>query len=239
MQALILAGGLGTRLRPLTDTSPKSMISVLGKPFLEYELEMLRHYDITDIVLSTGYLGGQIEKYFGDGKKMGLNIRYSCEENPIGTAGGIKLASRILKDRFFVIYGDSYLPIDYRKLQVFFESSKKIGLLVTYDNKCGDTTVPCNIAVDDEGTVIKYKKNSKDSDLYLVEAGVLAFRKAVLSLIPEDRVISLEQDIFPRLIEQKELISYMVSQIFYDIGLPDRLKKFEEYVQNDYIENTF
>ena len=204
------------------------MVPVLGKPFLVYQLELLKSYEITDIVLSIGYLGNQIRDYFGNGSKMGIQITYSFEERPMGTGGGIKLASHLLRDEFFVIYGDSYLPIDYREVEDFFKSSGKIGLLVAYDNRWGDTMVPCNFSIGENMLVTKYKKGSNDKDLYLVEAGVLAFKKRVLDLIPDGKPLSLEEEIFSVLIAQKELIAFITSQRFYDIGLPDRLQKFEK-----------
>lgn len=238
MQAVILAGGLGSRLQPLTDKIPKSMISVLGRPFLEYELKMLKHYGIRNIILSIGYLGEQIKNYFSDGSQIGLNIKYSIEEKPMGTGGGIKLASSLLKDEFFVVYGDSYLPIDYRQVMTFFKASGKIGAMVVYDNKYGDTTVPCNISIDKNMLVRKYEKNSADKNLHLVEAGVLAFNKTLLNFIPDKKIVSLEEEILPILIKQREIMGFVTSQKFYDIGLPNRLREFEEYIRNDYFQNT-
>lgn len=229
MQALILAGGLGTRLRPLTNTVPKPMVPILGQPFLAYQLELLKSNEITDIVLSVGYLGDQITDYFGDGSEMGLHIKYSFEKKPMGTGGGLKLASHLLQDEFFVLNGDTYLPIDYIEVANFFRASTKSGLLVTYDNLLEDTTVPCNVSIDENMLVTKYKKDSDDKDLLLVEAGVSALRKMVLDLIPSDRPVSLEQEIFPVLIKQKELVSFTTHQRFYDIGSPDRVQKLEEF----------
>lgn len=228
MQALILAGGLGKRLRPLTSAVPKPMMPVLGKPFLEYQLELLRSYGIIDVVLSIGYLGDYIKDYFGDGSKMGLRIDYSLEEKPMGTAGGVKLASHLLDNEFFVAYGDSYLPIDYREVEDFFKASGKDGLLVAYDNKGKNSTEPPNVSVDGDMFVEKYKKGVKDKDLKLVEAGILAFKKEVLDLIPDGWPVSLEEEIFPVLISRRELVCFATSQSFYDIGAPDRLKRFEE-----------
>jgi NDP-sugar pyrophosphorylase family protein len=228
MQALILAGGLGTRLRPITDQIPKPMVPVRGKPFLARQMEFLRDNGIADIVLSVGYLGDQIRNYFGDGAAMDLRIAYSFEEKPMGTGGGLKLAAHLLKEEFFVLYGDSYLPIDYKEVEDAFKSFGKAGLLVAYDNKLGDTTVPCNVSIDDDMLVTEYRKGGDGKDLYLVEAGVLAFNRSVLDLIPDKKPVSLEQEIFPGLIARKELACFTTRQRFYDIGLPDRLRKLEE-----------
>ncbi|MFC1646049.1 sugar phosphate nucleotidyltransferase [Candidatus Omnitrophota bacterium] len=238
MQTIFLAGGLGTRLQAKASNIPKSMVPILGKPFLQYELEMLKRHNITNIILAIGYLGKQIIDYFGDGSKFGLNINYSIESKPVGTGGGIKLASDLLEDEFFVMYGDSYLPIDYQEFMAFFKASGKIGALVLYDNKCGDTTVPCNVSINKNMVITQYAKNLSENDLHLVEAGVMAFQKTVLGFIPDQRVVSLEEEIFPLLIKQNELLGFVSCNRFYDIGLPSRLKEFEEYIKNDYIEDS-
>ena len=113
MQVVILAGGLGTRLGPLTRPHPKPMVPVKGVPYLEHQLRLLARQGLTDIVLLTGYLGEQIEEYFGDGDRMGLRLRYSRELEPLGTGGALRQARPLLEEAFLVIYGDSYLRIDY------------------------------------------------------------------------------------------------------------------------------
>ncbi|MBE9529218.1 MAG: nucleotidyltransferase family protein [Proteobacteria bacterium] len=228
MQALILAGGLGTRLGAITKQIPKPMVPINGRPFLEIQMEYLRENGITDIVLSVGYLGDQIEEYFGDGSGMGLKIEYSFEDVPVGTGGGVKLAADKLHEEFFLLYGDSYLPIDYREVEEAFKASGKTGLLVAYDNRLGDTTVPCNLSVDSDMLVTEYRKDAKSEELHLVEAGVLAFKKSVLDLIPNTGPTSLEEEVFARLIADKEMACFTTRQRFYDIGLPERLEKLEE-----------
>lgn len=228
MQALILAGGLGTRLGLITKQIPKPMVPINGRPFLEIQMEYLKENGITDIVLSIGYLGEQIEEYFGDGSGMGLNIEYSCEDVPVGTGGGVKLAADKLHEEFFLLYGDSYLPIDYREVEEAFKASGKAGLLVAYDNRLGDTTVPCNISVDSDMLVTEYSKSGQSAGLHLVEAGVLAFKKSMLELIPDNGPTSLEEEVFPRLIHKREMACFTTRQRFYDIGLPERLEKLEE-----------
>lgn len=228
MQALILAGGLGIRLRSITSTMPKPMVPILGKPFLEYQLELLKNSGITDVVLSVGYLGHKIADYFGDGSRIGLRITYSLEQAPMGTGGGVKLASHLLSGEFFVVYGDSYLPVDFRKVKNCFMASGRIALVVAYDNSSGDANVPCNISVNGNSLVTGYEKDSTNSNLTLVEAGVLVFKKRLLDLIPEGRPVSLENEVFPVLIARKELVCFVTSQRFYDIGLPDRLREFGE-----------
>lgn len=134
MQVAIIAGGLGTRLGPLTRDKPKSMVEILGKPFLEYQLEFLRKGGIRDVVLCLGHLGKLIEEYFGNGSGYGISIRYSYEDLPLGTAGALRHASSLLKDVFWTIYGDSYLFLDYGEIHRYFRSQNKLALMTVYKN---------------------------------------------------------------------------------------------------------
>jgi NDP-sugar pyrophosphorylase family protein len=222
---VILAGGLGTRLRPITQTVPKPMVPVAGVPYLEHQLRELARQGVRDIVLLTGYLGEQIEEYFGDGAGLGLALRYSREEHPMGTGGALRLAAGLLDKSFLIIYGDSYLPIDYPDVLTTLNRSPAAGLVVVYDNRLGDTSVQSNIDVDTAGFVARYEKGGEG--LSYVEAGVLAFRQEVVDLIPPGQVVSLEKEIFPQLISRRALLAYPTQQRFYDIGTPDRLRAIE------------
>src|SRR5437763_480412 len=179
MQAVILAGGLGTRLWPLTNSTPKPMVVVAGVPYLEHQLKALRRQGIRDILLLTGHLGEQIEEYFGDGARLGLSIRYSREQTPLGTGGALRQAQAFLSKDFLIIYGDSYLPIDYAQVLNKLRNANAEGLLVVYDNRLGDTSVKNNVDLDDLQYVTRYEKDSADKLAY-VEAGVLAFRHSVI-----------------------------------------------------------
>ena len=225
MQAVILAGGLGTRLRPLTKTVPKPMVPIGDKPYLEYQLRLLRRQSICDIVLLTGYLGEQIEEYFSDGRELGLHIRYSRETSPLGTGGALRQANQLLSETFLVIYGDSYLPIMYGDVLQMLQTSPAEGVVTVYDNRADDTGVTNNIALDASGMVAKYdKSDSGASDLEYVEAGVLALRRSVVEQMPEGNV-SLEQEVFPKLIADGRLLGCVTQQRFYDIGTPERLER--------------
>lgn len=226
MQAVILAGGLGTRLRPVTETIPKPMVTVAGVPYLEHQLRLLAEQKIQDVLLLTGYLGEQIEEYFGDGASLGLRLSYSRELSPMGTGGAIRDAREKLHDAFLVIYGDSYLPIQYGEAFDRLAATGADGLLVVYDNRLGDTSVKNNVDVDDQQYVIRYEKDSPDP-LHYVEAGVLVFRRSVLDLMPASGVVSLEKEIFPKLIARRGLAALVTRQRFYDIGTPERLAAIE------------
>lgn len=233
MQAVILAGGLGTRLWPLTKTVPKPMVPVAGVPYLEHQVRLLQKQSVTDLVFLTGFLGEQIEEYFGEGRSFGVSIRYSREQQPLGTGGGLREARSLLAETFVLIYGDSYLPIQYRAAHARLLESGALGLVVAYDNRLGDTSVKNNIEVDDDGFVRLYEKDS-ERELSYVEAGVLAFRKSCVDLIPPGGVVSLEREIFPLLIRRRQLAAYITRQRFYDIGTPERLKTIENFLANDH-----
>jgi mannose-1-phosphate guanylyltransferase len=231
MQAVIMAGGLGTRLWPLTKQIPKPMVPVAGVPYLEHQLRLLAQQSITDIVLLTGYLGSQIEEYFSNGAALGLQICYSREPQPIGTGGALREARHLLADMFLLIYGDSYLPILYAQVADCLAARDVTGVVVVYRDPAGNTMVRRNVALDESGLVSRYDKTAAaDSELHYVEAGVLAFRRAVLDLIPPHGPVSLEQQVFPLLIERRQLLGMPTSQRFYDIGTPERLKSIEEFL---------
>lgn len=231
MQAVILAGGLGTRLRPLTEEIPKVMVSVNGKPFLLYLLKLLRSQGISDVVLCIGYRAQQVKDYFGNGESLEVNIRYSEEkEKLLGTAGALKQAQSLLGDYFLAINGDTYIPIDYREVEKSFLRRAQKALMVVYDNQ-EDTGAKNNVVLGDNLMVKRYDKESPDTSLEYVEAGVLALRKEVLDLIKEGDSISLEEGLYPGLIQQRELAAYVTNQRFYDIGLPEQRRILEEFLK--------
>ncbi len=227
MQMAILAGGLATRLGDLTRDQAKSMVRVLGKPFLEYQLELLSKKGITDILLCTGHLGEQVEKYAGNGEKYGLTIKYSLENRPLGTAGALKNASHLLEDMFFTMYGDSYLFLDFQAVMHYFLSQNKLGLMTVYENH--DRYDLSNTAV--EGNLVKrYSKKERTGDMVYIDYGANIFRREVFTLVPENRFYSLE-DLFVRLIEMKELLAFEVKERFYEIGSLQGLQEFEAYMK--------
>jgi NDP-sugar pyrophosphorylase family protein len=226
MQTVILAGGLGTRLSPLTKTIPKPMVTVAGVPYLEHQLRALAGQNLRDVLLLTGHFGEQIQAHFGTGEKLGMHLEYSREPAPMGTGGALRHARSQLQDAFLVIYGDSYLPIRYRDAFERLQEVGTEGLLVVYDNALGDTSVKNNVDLDEAGFVSCYEKDSPIR-LGYVEAGVLALRRSVVDLIPEGRPASLEKEVFPHLIRRKQLAALVTAQRFYDIGTPERLALIE------------
>lgn len=226
MQAVILAGGLGTRLRPITESIPKPMVEVAGEPFLVRIVRWLVNCGFRRQLMLLGYRGEVISDFFRDGRKFEAEISYSHEPKPLGTGGALRLALKHLDERFLLLYGDSFLPIDYREVEQDFTAHPSEGLLVVYDNRLADTGVTNNVAVDAERRVIKYEKGTSSSQLDFVEAGALCFRRSVFENLPEQTSISLEQELFPRLIAARRLRAFITKQRFYDIGTPQRLDEF-------------
>lgn len=226
-QVVILAGGLATRLGHLTKDLPKSLVEIQGRPFLEYQLDLLRRAGIRNIVLCVGHLGRQIEGYFGDGQKHGVSIRYSYEDTPLGTAGALKNAASLLSDIFCCMYGDSYLSVDFPAVMRYFEAQDKLALMTVFENH--GRFDKSNTAV--EGNLIsRYDKQEKTREMVYIDYGVSVFRKRVLEMVPAGRFYSLE-DLFSRLIASQELLAYEVTERFYEIGSPQGFTEFNEYVK--------
>ena len=227
MQIAILAGGLATRLQPLTEKIPKSMIMIEGTPFLQYQLEFLKTGGITEIVLCVGHLSEQIETYFGDGKRFGVNIKYSIERGRLlGTAGSLKNAETLLAEEFFVMYGDSYLFLNFEEVLKHFQKFNKSALMVVYKNY--DKYDKSNVVVE-EGMVNKYDKKHKTEDMVYIDYGVNILRKKVLNMISGNQVYSLE-NLFHELIKQKEMLAFETKERFYEIGSRRGLEDFKKYV---------
>jgi NDP-sugar pyrophosphorylase family protein len=233
MQVAILAGGLGTRLGALTRSIPKPMMPVAGAPYLEHQLRLLARRGFRDVLVLTGYLGEQIEAYFGNGSRLNLRMRYSRETQPLGTGGALRQARPLLDERFLLMYGDSFLPVDYAAFGRRLDDSAALGVIAVYRDTLRETAVPPNVALDRSGLVARYDKTAAaDTELEYVEAGVSCFRQEVLDLLPANGAASLEQCVFPRLIARRRLAGLPVNERFYDIGTPERLRAIERFLRD-------
>ena len=227
MQVVILAGGLATRLGDLTRNQPKSMVKVREKPFLEHQLELLKGVGVRNVVLCIGHMGEQIESYFGDGIKHGVNIKYSVEEVPLGTAGALKKAENLLNGVFFTMYGDSYLNLDFAAVMRYFKSQDKLALMTVYKNF--NSYGSSNTVV--EGNLVKrFSKKERADDMVYIEYGANIFKKEAVQMIPGNRFFPLD-DLFPRLVEMEELLAFEVKERFYEIGSPRGLAELEAYME--------
>lgn len=226
-QVVILAGGLGTRMQPITSSVPKPMIPVKGKPFLHYQLELLARFGLRRVLLLVAYLGEKIEAHFGTGRALGMELAYSYEPAPLGTGGALKNAEAQLEGQFMVLNGDTYLPIDYSALVQSFREKNAPAMIVAYGPSTGSaelaSSLPKNLAVAASGRVMAYRKRDPQG-LTHVDAGVLVVRKEILSKIPRFRACSMEEEVFPQVIAEGQMEAWVTSAPFYDMGTPAGLE---------------
>lgn len=238
MQCVILAGGLGTRMRPRTETVPKALLEVCGRPFVDHQLAWLAAHGVTDVVLSVGHLGEQIEAHVRDGSRYGVAVRY-VNEGPtlLGTAGALRLAVErgALDDEFLLTYGDSYLPIDFGAVADAFRRSGKPALMTVFHNEGRwDTS---NVVFDAESaTVLLYDKSRTRrpaSDYRYIDYGLSALRRSVVERdVPREGKYDLA-DVFRSLSERGELGGYLVNERFYEIGSPTGLRDLEALLSSN------
>lgn len=224
MQCAILAGGLGTRLRPLTERMPKCLIPVNGRPFLEYQLELLARRGVRDIVLCVGHLAEAVLEHFGSGHRFGVSIVYSWEpDGLLGTAGALKNAEPLLAPEFFVTYGDSYLLLDYREIMARFRPSDALGMMVVYRNY--DRLEGSNVVVRD-GRVAVYDKTTRLPGMVYVNEGLSVLRRRALRLLPEGEAVS-QEEFYGGLIARGELLAYETQQRFFEVGSFPGMQEFQ------------
>lgn len=224
----ILAGGLATRLRPITEKIPKALVEVAGRPFIEWQLDYLKAQGVTHVVLCVGYLGEQIRELIGDGSAYGLQVDYSFDgPKLLGTAGALKQAIPLLGDTFFVFYGDSYLPIDFRAVECSFIEQKKPALMTVLKN--GDQWDTSNV-VFKNGRLIEYNKQKKNSEMNYIDYGLGIVKTSVFSSMPENEPFDLAT-IYHQLSLQGNLAAYEVFERFYEIGSHQGLKETTEYLR--------
>ncbi|MGD0206022.1 MAG: nucleotidyltransferase family protein [Verrucomicrobiota bacterium] len=229
MPVAILAGGLATRLRPITEKIPKSLVPVAGKPFLAHQIELLHSRGIRRAVLCVGYLGEMIQREFGDGNAFGLRLDYSFDgPKPLGTGGAIKCALPLLGDVFFVLYGDSYLPVEYRPIAEFFRQSGKLGCMTVYRNEGRYDT--SNVVFHD-GEIAVYDKNNRPPEMRHIDYGLSLFKAPVFESYATDRPFDLAE-VMGKLVREKQLAGYEVRERFYEIGSPAGLAELETLLQS-------
>lgn len=216
----VLAGGLATRLRPLTTQIPKSLLPVAGRPFLDHQLELLRQQGLHRVVLCVGHLGEQIREQFGDGQNRGVQIEYSFD-GPVllGTGGALKHALPLLGDHFFVLYGDSYLPNPWRPAWESFRQSGRAGLMTVYRNQGRYDT--SNVWFQD-GEIKLYEKQSRVPQMEHIDYGLSILRAQVFQSYPDDQPFDLAT-VLRGLVQEKQLAGFEVPSRFYEIGSPSGL----------------
>src|SRR5215469_5563542 len=205
--AVVLAGGLGTRLGELTRKTPKSLMVVANKPFIIHQVNLLRRNGITDIVLCLGHFGDQVQALLGDGRPWGVSVGYSFDgPQLLGTAGAIRKALHLLPGTFFVLYGDSYLDINYREVQDAFFASGRRALMTVLKN---DGQWDQSNVLFMNGKVIEYRKPRPSPGMKHIDYGLGLFHRSVFEALPEGVAVDLVQ-VYQGLIAQSQLTSFEV-----------------------------
>lgn len=220
----LLAGGLATRLRPITEKVPKLLVEVAGEPFFEHQIRLLRAAGLTRIVLCVGYLGEKIVELYGDGSSRGVQIDYVFDgPKLLGTGGALIQALPKLGDAFYVLYGDSYLPIDYRAVGDAFLRSGKLGLMTVFENH--ERYDASNVWFED-GRIRVYDKRHKVPQMHHIDYGLGVFRAAAFDGFPRDAVVDLAA-VQSALVARGELAGFEIFQRFYEIGSPAGLAELD------------
>jgi mannose-1-phosphate guanylyltransferase len=222
VQAVVLVGGEGTRLRPLTLETPKPMVPVMNMPFLERTLRRLKSAGIDDVILPAGYLPDAITSYFGDGSKLGLRLRYVIEETPLGTAGALKNVEQYIDGPFFVLNGDVLTSLDLRAMMAFHRERGGIGTLHLI--RVEDPSAFGAVVHDADGRVTAFveKPKREEAPTNEVNAGTYLLEREVLDLIPSGRPVSIERETFPAIITSgRRLFAYTTDDYWIDLGKPE------------------
>jgi NDP-sugar pyrophosphorylase family protein len=232
LQCVILAGGLGTRMLPRTEAVPKALLPVLGRPFIEHQLEWIAAHGAREIVLSVGYLGELLEAHVGDGSRFGASVRYVHEGAALrGTGGALRLAAErgVLAEEFLLTYGDSYLPVDFAAVAAAFRRSGKPALMTVFEN--GGRWDTSNVIFDPSTALVtlydKRRTKRPASEYRYIDYGLSALRRGVIEELVPPGVRHDLADLFGPLSERGELAGLEVSQRFYEIGSPAGLADLE------------
>jgi NDP-sugar pyrophosphorylase family protein len=225
--AALLAGGMATRLRPITETIPKAMVEVAGRPFVDHQLDLLRRNGIRRVVMCLGYRGQQLETHVGDGSTLGMDVRYAYDgEKLMGTGGAVRRALSLLGDVFWVMYGDSYMDIDYGTVLDHFDHSGADALMTVLRNaNRWDTS---NVVFRD-GKLLRYDKKNRTPDMDYIDYGVALLRRRAAERIPTDRPFDLAE-LYTSLVAQGRMVGYQVTNRFYEIGTPAALDETSRYL---------
>ncbi len=226
MKAVVMAGGEGTRLRPLTSNQPKPMVPIVGKPCMEHILELLREHGLTDVIVTVAFLPQAIRSYFGEGDTLGMSVGYSVEESPLGTAGSVRLAAKQLDETFLVISGDALCDVDLGELITFH---KEKGAAVTIGLKSVDNPLEFGIVVtDEEGRIERFLEKPSWGQVFsdTINTGIYVLEPEVLKHVPTDRPYDFSKELFPYLLEMgRPLYGYVMDGYWQDVGDLDQYRQ--------------
>jgi NDP-sugar pyrophosphorylase family protein len=220
----ILAGGLATRLKPITEKVPKLLVDVAGEPFFSHQIRLLKSAGLKRLVLCVGYLGERIVERYGDGSKWGVSIEYSFDgPKLLGTGGALIKALPTLGEAFYVLYGDSYLPIDYKAVGQAFLSSGRLGLMTVFENS--ELYDASNVWFE-KGVIRAYDKKKKVPEMRFIDYGLGAFRSSAFDPFPRDDVVDLAE-VQKALLARQQLAGFEIRQRFYEIGSHSGLNELD------------
>jgi NDP-sugar pyrophosphorylase family protein len=224
---VIMAGGLATRLRPLTETIPKALLDINGEPFVTHQLKLLANQGIRKVVFCLGFLGEQIVDFVGDGSRFGLDVSYVFD-GPVllGTAGAVKKALPLVDNAFFVLNGDSYLPCDHLAVQTAFINSGKQALMTVFHNEGKWDTSNVEYA---DNMIINYDKQNRTPRMLHIDYGLEVFTKQAFDIVPDDKPFDLVP-VYQALLKKNQLAAHVVTQRFYENGSLAGIKAMEEYL---------
>ena len=223
----LLAGGMATRLRPITATIPKAMVEVAGRPFIDHQLDLLRRNGIRRVVMCLGHRGQQVERHLGDGSAGGMEVRYAYDgERLMGTGGAVRRALHLLGDVFWVMYGDSYMDIDYRAVLDHFDRRGAEALMTVLHN--GNRWDTSNVVFRD-GRLLRYDKRERTPDMDYIDYGISLMRRSAAERIPTDRPFDLAE-LYTALVAEGRMVGYEVTNRFYEIGTPAALEETGRYL---------
>jgi NDP-sugar pyrophosphorylase family protein len=226
----ILAGGLATRLRPITEKIPKALVEIAGQPFIIHQLELLKKNNIEQVVICIGYRGEMIQDLIGNGHKFGLQVDYSSDwPELLGTGGAIKKTLPLLGDAFFILYGDSYLDCDYYAVRQAFPKSGKPALMTVFRNE--NKWDKSNISYQN-CKILKYDKKSVAPDIKYIDYGLSILKKATFDIAGFDNKFDLA-DLFKDLVDRGQMAGYEVAQRFYEIGTTQGISDLEKYLNDN------
>ena len=232
MQAILLAGGLGTRLRSVVSDRPKPMALIHGRPFMEYVTRELVKNGVTEIIFAVGYKGSMVEEHFKDGAGFGFRARYAYEETLLGTAGAIKNAGRFIDgDRFFVLNADTFYRIDYSRLT---RCQDELGLdMALVLREVPDVSRYGQAVLDGSGRLTGFNEKTEEQRPGAINGGIYLMKRELLELIPQGRV-SLENEMIPRWLKEGRPLGGIVNDgYFIDIGIPEAYFQFQEDVKKE------
>ena len=226
MKAVVMAGGEGNRLRPLTSNQPKPMVPVVGKPCMEHILELLREHEMNEVIVTVAFLPQAIRSYFGEGETLGMQIGYSVEESPLGTAGSVRLTAKQLDETFLVISGDALCDVDLSALVAFH---KEKGAAVTIGLKSVENPLEFGIVVtDEEGRIERFLEKPSWGQVFsdTINTGIYVMEPEVLKHVPGDRPYDFSKELFPYLLEMgRPLYGYVMDGYWQDIGNLDQFRQ--------------